>query len=384
MTIIYFIDNKLGGVSALNLNLIKHVPSGIRQEVIHLHQEEWEMTPSQIEYPVDRQQSFSFSSIQHYYHTLARLRQCIPDEPGALVVNYGTEMAMLDHHPVKQTVYQLVHDDYNVRLACKYGHVVDVFICHNRVIEEKLKALLPDRHDTIFYRPHGVPVSNRHTVYSQDPEPLRLFFLGRMTESKGIFDLPAIDAALKARQCKVQWTLAGDGPSLANLQAKWKTEVGYCKPPDYDSLVETMCQQDVFVLPTKFEGSPVSLLETMSVGLVPVITALPGGIMETVDVQNGFTVAMDDIDGFVQAISQLCTDRSMLQTMGAKARQTIQQRFDVAQTAGTYHALFAAYEQWFRPKTLKKIRVGARLDHPAIPELITRSIRSLTQRKKMA
>ncbi len=51
---------------------------------------------------------------------------------------------------------------------------------------------------------------------------------------------------------------------------------------------------DVFVLPTQFEGSPVSLLETMSAGLVPVITDLPGGIREIVEPAVGFRLPMGD------------------------------------------------------------------------------------------
>jgi len=37
--------------------------------------------------------------------------------------------------------------------------------------------------------------------------------------------------------------------------------------------------------------------------------------------------------------------------------------------------LFQRYEEFYRPKVLQKQKVGARLDHPLIPETVTRFLR---------
>lgn len=380
MLITYFLDNKLGGVTSLNYNLAANCPDkGVHQFVIHIDQQEWNMTRAGIAFPVDREVRFLFSGNENEYSVLQRLRKQLPDEPGALVLNYGMEMAMLDHHAVSQTTYQLVHDEYNVRLAAKYGHVADVFICHNRHIEQRLHDMLPGRKNDIYYLPHGVAIPDAYRKHEKNNAPLKLLFLGRMTEGKGIFDLPEISRLLAERSVPFEWTCIGNGPRLEELKQRWNPghPVRFLSPAGNDEVMRICAGQDVFVLPTKFEGSPVSLLETMSAGLVPVISALPGGIMEAVSPENGFTVPVDNNEAFADSIAVLHHDREKLADMGKHARQRIMEKYDVRKTAAAYHRMFADYGQYYKPKKLKRLKVGSRLDQPWLPSGLVRVIRKL-------
>ena len=81
------------------------------------------------------------------------------------------------------------------------------------------------------------------------------------------------------------------------------------------------CQ--VFVLPSLYEGLPISLLETMSYGLVPVVTDV-GSITENVDDGvNGLLIKTKDTASIITAVDRLLHDRAALQKMSAAARQTI-------------------------------------------------------------
>ncbi len=97
--------------------------------------------------------------------------------------------------------------------------------------------------------------------------------------------------------------------------------VKFLSPPSNQEVLALCSERDVFVLPTKFEGSPVSLLETMSVGLVPVITKLPGGITDIVSPEIGFMIGMDDIDGFANTIEKLYNDRGPAKKVECKLRK---------------------------------------------------------------
>lgn len=383
MQVIYCIDDKLGGVSSLNYNLVANRnDNAVHQCVLHILCREWKMARSKINFPATKQKYFEFSNKQNYYQTLMRLRQQIPDEAGALVVNYENEMAMLDHYPVRQTVYQLVHDDYNLNLAKKYGHIVDVFICHNSVIYQQLKDFFKKREEDIYYLPHGVSVPVKYRKSVDESGPLKLLFLGRMATEKGIFDLPQISNYLQEQNISFKWTCIGNGPELEKLKQVWSKDerVIFCSPKSNNEVIDICAESDVFVLPTKFEGSPVSLLETMSVGLVPVITDLPGGITDIVSVDIGFRIAMDDNAGFAKAIAKLDKDRRLLNTLSQNCRQKIVDHFDVRQTAAPYHALFSNYSQLYKEKKIKKLKVGARLDHPFIPNVVTKFIRSINNK----
>ncbi len=379
MNITYFIDNKLGGVSSLNYNLTANPIPGSYQCVIHLDLEESKMAKADIHYPVDKEIHFHYSSNENYHQTLKRLRKLVPDEEGALVLNYNNEMSMLDHYPVKQTTYQLVHDQYNLRLAEEYGHVVDVFICHNTAIQQGLLKLFPHRNKDIFYMKHGVPVPANTRKYDKERRTLRLLFLGRMVASKGIYDLLLINDILRERNIDFEWVCIGNGPELDELKNKWnkKDKVRFISPQTNKEVIDVCIEQDVFVLPTKFEGTPVSLLETMSAGVVPVISQLEGSIPEIVTKDIGYCLPVNDNAAFANAIIELYHDRELLKRLSMHCREKIIETYEIKKTATLYHELFARYQSFYKTKTIQKKKVGAKLDQRYIPERLTKLLRKL-------
>lgn len=375
----------MGGVTSLNYNLASHpADPQTEQWVIHIDVENPSWTRADLHFPVDKELYFSYSTDDNTFHLLKKLHKLIPEKEGALVLNYEIEMSMLDHYKVKQTVYQLIHDDYNVNLAKKYGHVVDVFICHNSVIYDKLRLLFPDRLNDIFYLPHGVKVPATFRKPKEQNRPLQLLFLGRMAKSKGVFDLPVISRHLRSLGVSFEWTCIGGGPELNKLKECWDPSdpVTFLTPATNEEVLSVCADKDVFVLPTKFEGSPVSLLETMSTGLVPVITDLPGGITDIVSSDIGYRIAIDDNESFARAIHALYSDPARLDRLSMHCRQKIVNEFNIVDTASKYHALFLRYKDFYREKEKQKKKVGARLDHPLISPGLTRLVRKIHKKVK--
>lgn len=368
----------------MNYNLASNAPEGVRQTAIHIDAEEWQLSRAGIRFPVDEEIFFSFSELGNFYAMIKKLHKIIPGGEGALVLNYEKEMWVLDHYPVKQTTFQLVHDNWNVGLAKKYGHVSDVFICHNTVIYKELITLFPGRQDDIFYLPHGVKIPVKYRQPSNEKKPLRLLFLGRMVPAKGIFDIPLINDLLRTKSVEFEWTCIGNGPDLPQLKQQWNPldKVNFLSPASNDEVLSICVDMDVFVLPTKFEGSPVSLLETMSAGLVPVITDLPGGITDIVNNEIGYRIPLNDNRGFADAIETLYKDRELLNRLGLNCRQKIKAQFDIRHTAKAYHELFLRYKEFYKVNDRKKIKIGARLDHPLIPSSVSKTIRKIANRNK--
>ena len=379
MKIVYCIDNKLGGITSFNYNIISNARAGTTQWVINIDQKEWTYTKANIRFPANKELFFNFSVKDNLYDVIHQLHQLLPKGPGALVLNDCLEMQMLDHYMVDLTTYQVVHDEYNFTLAQRYQHVVDVFIAHSRFFFDKLLAAFPDRSNNIFFLPHGVSIPNVYRAAHEHDQPLRLLFLGRMTKTKGIFDLPEIDRLLNEWKVPHSWVCIGNGPELENLQTAWQrsSPVTFLSPATNEEVMSICAQQDVFVLPTTFEGSPVSLIETMSAGLVPVITDLPGGIREIVQPGIGYRIEMGDTTGFATAIRSLAANRHALNEYSIACRKKIIDQYNIKDTAARYHDLFARCKEFYRPKQLAKIKIGSRLDQPWLPTFLTHTIRSL-------
>ena len=67
---------------------------------------------------------------------------------------------------------------------------------------------------------------------------------------------------------------------------------------------------DVFLSPSRREGCPMSLIEAMRVGVIPIVADFDNANKEIVkDGENGFVVGRNDIDRFVTLIKEIALDK---------------------------------------------------------------------------
>jgi glycosyltransferase involved in cell wall biosynthesis len=93
-------------------------------------------------------------------------------------------------------------------------------------------------------------------------------------------------------------------------------------------LVEFYRTADIFVFPTRNEGSPNVLPEAMAAGL-PIVASLLPGITDGVvsEGANGFLVEQGNVEEFVLAIDRLLRDSPMRIAMGAAGRKIVLEKF---------------------------------------------------------
>lgn len=95
---------------------------------------------------------------------------------------------------------------------------------------------------------------------------------------------------------------------------------------DVDSLYRS---SSIFVLPSRYEGTPNALLEAMGHGLPVIVTdASPGPLEYVLDDNTGLVVPPDDVDQLVNALMRMATSETLRQRLGASARSRIAQ-FDM-------------------------------------------------------
>lgn len=79
---------------------------------------------------------------------------------------------------------------------------------------------------------------------------------------------------------------------------------------------------DVYCLPSRFEGMPVSLLESMALGIAPVATSV-GGIPEMVTPgEDALLVPPDEPEALADAVRALLEDEERRSSMGKRAAET--------------------------------------------------------------
>jgi glycosyltransferase involved in cell wall biosynthesis len=121
----------------------------------------------------------------------------------------------------------------------------------------------------------------------------------------------------------------GDGPDFDNCVA----QVGRLNLSErvvfagaQNDVLPYLKSADLFVLWSKYEGLPISIIEAMRSGL-PIIASDVGGVPELVTAEHGVVVPYPDIDGLAVAIEKLITQPSNLADMGQIARNYYLKKF---------------------------------------------------------
>ena len=142
--------------------------------------------------------------------------------------------------------------------------------------------------------PNGLPTVGKSALqakhYTQD-EPFRMYYLSNLIWSKGYFDvLQSVDLLVNKYKKKIECVFAGkfmastddEKPGISNkedfdnyVQMHGLGDIVSYYPGMYGTEKdETFATSNVFLLPTYYinEGQPVSIIEAMAYGCVPIVT----------------------------------------------------------------------------------------------------------------
>jgi hypothetical protein len=229
--------------------------------------------------------------------------------------------------------------------AAPYAACMDDIVGVSRKITDRLEGMNVFHNVSKLCLLHGVGMPPAVEPRGTSGQPLRILYLGRiMDPQKRVHLFPKILAELRKSGIPFQWTIAGEGdrrvelertmPSASAQQVRFTGAVPNAQVP---ALME---QHDIFLLASDSEGLPLSLLEAMGHGLVPVVSDLESGIREVVNAGNGLLVPVNDVAGYARAIIHLHGHRDELAAKSAAARARVQTEFSVAAMTDRWLAVF--------------------------------------------
>ncbi len=193
-----------------------------------------------------------------------------------------------------------------------------IVVLHNGVV-------LPDRNKT-GYGDHNV------------------LMLGKLREQKGIYDLLSAVPEVTAKVPDAQFLLCGDG-DMDECRRKVQ-ELGcseHVRMPGWigeKERAEAFASCSTFILPSHFEGMPMSLLEAMGHGLACVATDV-GGIPQVIKSgENGILIKPGNPDEIASALITLLNDEPMRKRLGEAAAETVRRDFDARGNVDTILSLY--------------------------------------------
>lgn len=202
-------------------------------------------------------------------------------------------------------------------------------------------VVAPSRAMAQFLVAHGVPHSRVHVIpYGMDVrreepsarnEPPVVGTVTKLEHWKGV-DVLVEACGLVRHPFRLE--IFGDGSERAQLQARAR-ELGidatfHGVVTDARDRLESL---DIFVLPSRGENLPVSILEAMAAAL-PVVATRVGGVPEQVgDGATGILVEPGDAAALASALDTLLGDPELRLALGRRAPQRLRERFDNTRAA---------------------------------------------------
>jgi glycosyltransferase involved in cell wall biosynthesis len=164
----------------------------------------------------------------------------------------------------------------------------------------------------------------------------------RFWEQKNVID--TIKTAIKV--CSetdiINFVFVGDGEHLSLCEEMVKEAVleDRIKLPGWQSDAYLWLKKfDVFLLYSKWEGLPISILEAMSIGL-PIVASDINGNNELVTKENGFLVSIYNIDKLFEVLTNLPNQKERLTEMGKKSLEIAQGKFGLDRFIKSYLELY--------------------------------------------
>lgn len=189
--------------------------------------------------------------------------------------------------------------------------------------------------------------------------PAELIHIGRFYEQKNHPCMVEAMSLLKKRGVDVTLRFVGDGPLMKDMQ-KLVRQKGLEDRIIFngvsDRVFKLLNNADIFILPSKWEGLPMTVIEAMGTG-IPVIASDVGGLSDMIISGHSGTLIRPDAAELADAVEQMLKDDNFRQDMGVNARMEVS-RFSAGNMAGKYLNLYQEQiDRWVefnRPGKKKK------------------------------
>ncbi len=271
---------------------------------------------------------------------------------GRLIGRYVRVPSIYTEHNVWSCYHPLTHFLNRITLS-----LCDQVIAVSNAVKASMHTFPGCNHTRILTIANGVDVDQiasfrrcRDQVRSELGIPdssLVVGHVGNIRQEKGHSFLIRAAAEVCAEEQNVIFFTAGEEfgrravlerEAIAlGLGAKFRF-LGYRR-----NIRQLMSGFDVFVLPSVYEGLPISLLESMALGKPAVVTAVGGNADVVENGVSGILVPPSDVNALAQGILQLIRSPNLRISFGEAAERIVRARFSIERVADEYAAVYAAF-----------------------------------------
>ena len=329
------IDFVLGGAETWATQLFfalkeKLVPQGVPVQMWEPRQQSSYLYVGREFYGITAEDVIQFGMFDGFLdYTLAVMEQLIRQPPALFFDNGSMQMLAAFYLAkrylgLKTRILSVLHGDFSIFLnrATRCQEVIDSFVAVSDNIAERLHKRLPHREPDISVYLQ-LPPEHPESLKKKHGHTLRVAYAARL-EAAGKRSLWLMDVmdGLAAAGVDFELSIAGDGECYEPLKqhiAQKRLEdrvhlLGRIPHQEMDAFYEA---KDVFVNFSVSEGGPLTLFESLSHGVIPVVTEAGCAKRFIRQGENGFLI--DSPQAAVEVLKDLAGDVAAYRALGEKA-----------------------------------------------------------------
>jgi len=194
-----------------------------------------------------------------------------------------------------------------------------------------------------FAAPDQAAVTKLRRTWGVGADGFVIGTLARFHEQKGHRYLLDAQRIMLDRAPHTKLLLVGEGVLFESVRER-ASHLGIADsvilPGVRHEVPEILALLDLFVLPSLWEGLPISILEAMAAGK-PVVATRVGGVPEVVvDGETGLLVPPRDPEALAGAIARLLRDPQLRHRMGQAGQERVREHFSVEQMVRRTETLY--------------------------------------------
>jgi glycosyltransferase involved in cell wall biosynthesis len=381
----HFLNGFRGGVYHVVKNLVMYGQnSRINNRIVYVI--ETEKFPDWASIPNDLgcdELVFKYSRMENLNHVFRRLASTISPQ-AILVAHDWFELGMVTHLGMPNRLVYFLHGNYAYYFSLLEKHLaqLDLVLCVSKQSYQQMvdyQAVGPRFHHFRFpVRDFPAVKKNFGTLHiAVIAENLR-------DPNKGLSLIRDINSVLESHSIPVVWHLAGNGFMEDDLGKWWGTQSNlpvYYGYLNQSQLEDFYGQANIFILPSQNEGVPVTLVESMKAGLIPIIASWSDNVSDLV---------IDGYTGYVLDDTLPASYAAILMQIHERPSEATEVSLNASALSS---ALYNPHKQVVEFETIllsltgisnrtKELIYGSRLDAWWVPNFVSIFFRSLKSKWK--
>lgn len=200
------------------------------------------------------------------------------------------------------------------------------------VDENSLQNLKKEGIENAIYTPNGVNLEEFRLGKRKENKEFTFLFVGRLEKQKGLdYLIEAVDK-VKNLGLKFKLQIIGDGSESERLKEMSKElnllNIEFLGKKNNNILINSYYSADAFILPSIWEGFPLTLLEAWASRL-PVIVTNVGGISRVCkNNENALVIPSKDSMALVVAMEKIIKNSKLREKIAKNGRRLVEKRYN--------------------------------------------------------